>query len=146
MDESRYAVLAEKRSYDKRLYLHDLTFDQLVDEVVVPCGDGKPFFIDGVPVEQKTLEKIKIVKQAPTFAPQFTRLHQHLDFPKDAPHRVTIQDYPGRLDALFRAAGSDITTSLVAAYREKKPLNLPKDELVKGLFSLVAVGIRSLGG
>jgi hypothetical protein len=146
MDDSRYAVLAEKRGYDKRLYLHDLPFDRLIDEVVVPYEEGKPFFVDGVAVTKETLDRIKIIKQAAAFSPQLARLHQHLDFPKDAPHKVSIQDYPGRLDALFRATGADITTSLIAAYRDKKRLNLPKEELVSGLFALAVAGVKSLSG
>ena len=92
MDESRYAVLVEKRGYDKRLYLHDLPFDRLVEEVVVLYEDGNPFFIDGVAVTKEILDKIKIIEQAATFAPQFTRLHQHLDFPKD--DRASVRRSP----------------------------------------------------
>jgi len=144
--EQKYAVLAERKEYEKRLYLHDLDFAALVTDIVTPYEEKKPFFIDGVPVVRDSLLKIKIIKQIATFRQEFDRLHQLVAYQMSSGHRVPIQDYPGRLDALFRGSGIDITNSLMNAYQEKKKLNLPKEELIKGIFTLLAEGMKTTLG
>ncbi len=140
--EPKFAVLAEKREYEKPLYLHDLHFGALVTEVVTPYEEKKAFSIDGVPVS-----KIKVIKQAPEFGEQFSRLHDLVAYHMGSGHRIPIQDYPGRLDALFRGSGVDITNSLINAYHEKKKLNLPKEEFAKGILSLVTEAVKwKMGG
>lgn len=62
--ETKFAVVAEKRGHGKSLYLHDLTFARLIDDVIVPYESDKPFFIDGVPLKRDELTRIKIVQQS----------------------------------------------------------------------------------
>ena len=66
-EEFKFAVLAEKVGYDKPLFLHNLSLGQLCEDIVIPFEEGKPFFIDGVPVRKDELEKIKITKQSDRF-------------------------------------------------------------------------------
>lgn len=50
--DTKYAVVAESKDYEKELYLHDLSFAQLMDEIIVPYESSQSFFIDGVPVKK----------------------------------------------------------------------------------------------
>ena len=49
--EPKIAVLAEKKDYERPLYLHSLSFGRLMDDVVVPYEAGDAFFVDGVSVD-----------------------------------------------------------------------------------------------
>ena len=116
-DEPRFAVLAEKKGHEKALHLHNLTFGQLMEDVVVPYESGEAFFIDGVPVEKKELARIKIVRQQVNFMRVFNDLHINL-------HRggsknfVPVADYSVRLDAIIRGDGEDVTGRILNAYKE----------------------------
>ena len=44
--DSRYAVYAEAEGHAKALIMTDLTFERLVDEVVVPYESDQPFFLE----------------------------------------------------------------------------------------------------
>jgi hypothetical protein len=116
-DEPRFAVLAEKKGLEKALYLHGLTFGQLMEDVVVPYESEDPFFIDGVPVQKKELARIKIVRQSANFMRVFNDLHSYL-------HRggsknfVPAADYPVRMDAVMRGDGEDVTGRILNAYKE----------------------------
>ena len=138
----KFAVIAESKDYDKELYLHNLTFAQLMDDIVVPYESGKPFFIDGVPVDnKKNLKKIKIIRQDESFEESFNHLHHFLRAGSGSKKRVSAEDYPVRLQALFREAGDDVTSQIIKAYNLKIGPSikdyLPKrEELIRGAFQI----------
>lgn len=149
--ETRFAVVAEKRGYDRPLYLHDLTFARLIDNVVVPYESAKPFFIDGVPVKRGELAKIKIIQQAQDFSEQFSQLHHGVSMPKskEAIH-VPTTEYPMRLDALFRGEGDDVTSQVIQAFdvkiRPKLKDYLPRqEELISAAFQVFVDSMKRLG-
>ena len=137
----RFAVIAESKNYDKPLYLHDLNFSKLMDDVVVPYQSQETFFIDGVPLKATDLKKIKIVRQKASFEELFSHLHHFLRGSKSSGKKVDAKDYPIRLEALFREAGDDVTSQIIKAFDQKiRPSlkeYLPKrEELVKGAFEV----------
>jgi hypothetical protein len=116
-DEPRFAVQAQKNSLERTLYLQNLTFGQLMEDVVVPYERGDSFFIDGVPVQKKELARIKIVRQAPNFMHDLDELHFYLKR-GGSKNFVPAADYPLRLDALMRKNGEDVTNRILNAYKE----------------------------
>ncbi len=148
--ERKFAVVAEKTGYGKPLYLHDLTFARLIDDVVVPYESNKPFFIDGVSVKRGELAKIKILQQAQDFSEQFSRLHLYVTMPKSKGMHVTTTEYPVRLDALFRGTGDDVTSQVIQAFdvkiRPKLKDYLPKrEELISAAFQVFVESMKRLG-
>ena len=153
--ETKFAVVAEKTGYDKPLYLHDLTFARLMDDVVVPyksdkSGD-KPFFIDGVPVKRNELAKIKIIQQSQNFSKEFSLLHLYVRMPKGPGVHVTTTEYPVRLDALFRGEGNDVTSQVIHAFNVKirpslKDYLLQREKLISAAFQFLAESIKLLRG
>jgi len=143
-DDFRFAVLAEKDGYDWPLCLHSLSLTQLYEELVIPYEEGKYFFIDGVPVDRTKLRKLKITKQSRDFVAYFEALHENIRFKmRDAPSFVPIDEYLGRLAALFRESGVDVTASVVNAYQERKELKLPVPEIISGASQVVVAAIKA---
>ncbi|HEX7507619.1 MAG TPA: hypothetical protein VF550_12650 [Polyangia bacterium] len=116
-DEPRFAVQAQKNGLDKALYLQNLTFGQLMEDVVVPYERDDSFFIDGVPVQKKELARIKIVRQSPNFMHNLDELNFYLKR-GGSKSFVPAADYPMRLDALMRGSGEDVTNRILNAYKE----------------------------
>ena len=142
-DEPIFAIIAEKKAYEKPLFMHGLTVERLYEEIVSPYEEKRAFFIDGVPVTPAELEKIKIVRQSPQFMDHFNYLHTNLRSPgRDGARFVPIVDYPGRLTALFREAGEDVTSRVIDAYRTKKKLNLPVKDLVEAASQVLIAALR----
>ena len=143
-DAFKFAVLAEKTGYDKPLFMHNLSLSQLYDEVVIPFEEGKPFFLDGVSVKKDLLQKIKITKQDDRFIERFEDLHENVRFRiRDAGVFIPIEDYPGRLAALFRESGPDVTSRVVNAYQEKKGLKVPA-EIISAASQIVVAAIKAV--
>ena len=150
--EAKFAVVAQKKEkeYDKPLYLHDLTFARLIDDVVVPYETDKPFFIDGVPMKRNELARIKIIQQSQDFSKELEQLHWCVRLPTGSGRRVSMAEYPGRLDALFRAGGEDVTSQVIQAFdakiRPKLKVYLPKrEELISAAFQLFVESMKRLG-
>ncbi len=142
--ELRFAVLAEKEGYDQPLFSHNLVLTRLYEDIIVPYDDDKPFFIDGVPVKKDTLRRIKITRQTDRFAALFAQLHERVRWNhRNAGVFIPIADYPGRLDALFRESGIDVTGQLIDAFREKKKFKVPLPEIIAAASQVVAAGIKS---
>jgi hypothetical protein len=51
--EILFGVIAEKEGLEKSLFMMNLSFERLFDDIVIPYQQEEPFFIDGVPVDQK---------------------------------------------------------------------------------------------
>jgi hypothetical protein len=60
----RFAIYAESASYDKPLFMIDLTFAGLIDNVIVPYDKDEPFFIDGCSLKKSQIRRFKL------FAPE----------------------------------------------------------------------------
>lgn len=138
------------KDYDKPLYLSNLPFPRLMDDVVVPYQSDKNFFIDGVSVSAKNLKRIKILQQNDQFEGDFRRLHQNVQLPKSSGLHVPAEDYETRLQALFRNAGDDVTSQIITAYQEKIKDKireyLPnKNKLIDAAFQCFVQSIRILG-
>jgi hypothetical protein len=143
--ELRFAVLAEKEGDPRSLFLHGLTINKLYEHIVVPYEEDKPFFIDGVPLERKTLRRIKIIREDVEFVHDLDRLHNRIQNPRGSDMHTPISDYPGQLVALFHERNLDVTSDVVNAYREKKKLRLPVDELIAAAAQIVTAAMRSAG-
>lgn len=111
-----FAVVAEKEGYSKSLYLHGLTFERVMDEIVTPYETNKAFYIDGVPVKRDNLLRLKVVQQSPRFERALSDLHHFLRLGRASSKGVSAADYPTRLDAIFRAEGTDVTSYLLRAF------------------------------
>lgn len=144
-EDIRFAVLAEKEGDSRGLFLHGLTITRLYDHIVVPYEEDKPFFIDGVPLERKTLRRIKIIRQDEDFAGDLDRLNNRIKNPRTSDLYTPIADYPGRLVALFQERSSDVTSDVINAYREKKKLKLPVGELVAAAAQIAIEAIKRAG-
>ncbi len=149
-ENQRFAVISEKKNYSKPLYLHDLTFSSLMDDIVVPYQSQTPFFIDGVPVKSDELMKVKIIKQIDDFNYLFSDLHNRLRLGKSSGVRVTTEEYPIKFEALFREGGLDVTSQIIKAFDlEIKPSlkdYLPKrEELIDGAFRVFMETMKFLG-
>jgi len=119
LNEIKFAILAEAEDYDKSLYLLDLTFPRLIEDIVVPYKSDKSFFIDGVPVSSKKLKRIKIIRQNPTFESDVAELHRRLKMPNSAGVRVPPNEYETRLLGIFRGSAEDVTSQIISAYQAK---------------------------
>lgn len=144
-DELRFAVLAEKEGDPRSLFLHGLTINKLYEHIVVPYEEDKPFFIDGLPLERKTLRRIKIIREDEDFVHDLDRLHNRVQLPRASDMHTPISDYPGLLVSLFQERNLDVTSDVINAYREKKKLRLPVDELIAAAAQIATAAIRSAG-
>jgi len=145
-----FAVIAEVKDNDKPLYLHNLNFARLMDDIVVPYQNKDPFFIDGVPTKSENLKRIKIIQQKESFAELFDDLHNRLRLGMSSGRRVPAEDYQVKLYALFREAGEDVTSQVIKAYDTKiKPSiadYLPKrEELISGALKVFIEAMKILG-
>jgi len=150
IQEQKFALIAESKDYDKPLYLSNLPFPRLMDDIVVPYQSEKNFFIDGVSVSAKNLKRIKILLQNDQFEDNFRRLHRNVQLPKSSGMRVPAEDYEIRLQALFRNAGDEVTSHIITAYQEKirdkiKDYIPNKNKLIDAAFQFFVQSIRTLG-
>src|SRR5262245_8112514 len=136
-DHSHFAVLAEIKDYDRPLYLTQITFARLIDDVVLPYQTGEAFFIDGVPVTRERLVRLKIIKQASDFAGILDHFHDTMRNAAPEIRKIFGEQYETRLSAILRECGEDVTSQVIKAFDSKiKPSAkdyLPKrEELISG--------------
>ncbi len=114
-----YAVLAETKDSERPLILINLNFPRLIDDVVFPYEEDKPFFIDGVPLTRKKITRLKILRQNDSFLTAFHILHHGMK--KGDPERQKFfgQQYHVRLEAALREGCEDVTSQIIKAYDEK---------------------------
>ena len=148
--EQKFAIIAESKTYGKPLYLFNLPFPRLMDDVVVPYQSEKQFFIDGAPVNAKDLSRIKIVRQNASFESDFSDLHHRLQLGASSGQRVPTNDYETRLQAIFRNAGDDVTSQIIAAYQAKISDRLKeylpnRKEIIDAAFQVFIQSMSSLG-
>lgn len=111
-----FAVIAETEGYTRPLYLHGLTFERVMDEIVIPYETNKPFFIDGVPVKRDNLLRLKVIQQSSGFDRALVDLHHFLRLGRASTKGVPAAEYPTRLEAIFRSEGTDVTSYVLRAF------------------------------
>jgi hypothetical protein len=145
--DARFAVLVEKDGHTAPVYLHGLTLTRLYEDVVVPYEEDKPFFVDGVPIRNRSdLKRLKIIRQDSRLTFDLFRLYDGIKRGADKRVAIPTGDYPGRLIALFQESREDVTSSIVNAYQEKKPLKLPLDKLIEAASAVAAAAIKARFG
>jgi len=145
-NDSIFAVSAEKEGYERPILLRDLIFGRLLDEVVIPYEKEENFFVDGVPLNSKTLKRIKIILVRDSFKSDLDSFlwkvdHWHIKIKKD--------EYDIRLDAILRYHGEDVTSLVISAYqrgvRDKVKEWLPKrEQLTAAAWNIFMEGAKFL--
>ena len=146
-----FAVLAEAKNYERHLVMTDLPFARVIDDIVVPYEDKKPFFIDGLPVKRDDIKRIKILRQDDRFRAVFADFHWRMRFLKPAETEVLGAQYNVRVEAILRECGEDVTTQVLKAFnsgiRPKLSESLTQHpELIEAGFRLFVEALKRLGG
>lgn len=116
-DEPKYAIFCEATGHDRPLVMHDLSFPQVIDEVVVPLEGGKPFFVDGAPLTKVIVTRLKVLEQKDLFRRAFTDLHWQMRSHSDVKLRQVLgEQYHVRLEAVLRETGRDVTAQVMRAF------------------------------
>lgn len=146
---SKFAVFAERKQRGLPLVMYGINFGQLLDEIVLPYEEDRPFFIDGVPIKKNDLDRIKIVRLS-EHGYAFRDLHYGMRRGERSLQKVYGEQYHVRLEAAIREEGSDVTAQVLQAYiieiKPKLSEYLPnKAELLKAAFGTFVVGLKALG-
>ena len=146
----RFGVIAEKRDYPNQLIMTALSFARLVDEIIVPYHTNEAFFIDGVPVTRKDIDRVKIIRLHDSFNQALRNLDIGLNRTSAESRKTYGDQYQIRFEHLLRLNSTDITSQVIQAYDQKiKPSiknYLPKrDELIKGAWSIFVEAMKQLG-
>jgi hypothetical protein len=150
-NESKYAIFCEATGYDRPLLMHDRTFAQLIDELVVPFEQGHAFFVDGAPLTRDKVIKLKILAQHDVFPRLFADLHWGMRFHSDVKLKeILASQYHVRFEALLREGTTDVTSQVISAFTtEIKPRlrdYLPnRKELIDAALRVFTESIRVLG-
>ncbi len=151
-DESQYAVYCEASGHNRPLLLHNLSFAQLIDEVVVPFESDAPFFVDGAPITKDKVRRLKILAQGPSFSRSFNDLHWRMREAGDVQVKRLLGDqYHVRLEAILRETCTDVTSQAVRAFNtEIKPRlrdYMPnRKELIEAALKVFIESVKLLGG
>jgi len=145
-----FAVFAEAESYEKPLILTDRTFARLIDEVVVPFEEKKPFFVNGAPVKREKILRLKILRQKEYFPRLLGELYRGMRRGDKARQRAFGNQYYVRLEATLREGCEDVTSQVIKAFdteiRPKLKDYLPKrEELIKATYQVFLAAMKILG-
>ena len=122
-NSSLFAVVAEKADYPRNpLLMWDQSFDRLLADVVIPYENNEAFWIDGVPVERKSVQRLKILIESPQFGKKIEGLHQTISDSSGHPSRqqdraIAIKEYPMRIEGMIRSDAQDVTPQVIRAYK-----------------------------
>jgi len=146
-----FAVFADVEEYDKPLIITFLTFARLIDDVLIPFEEKKPFFIDGAPVKREKIRRLKILRQKEHFGKLFGELHYKLRHGDTARQKLYGEQYYIRMEAIFRSGCEDVTSQVIKAFDTKIKPNLkdylPKrEELIQAAATFFWEGIKKLSG
>jgi hypothetical protein len=92
-----------------------------MEDVIIPYETGERFFIDGAPMSAGDLARIKVVQEDDASKHAMVDLHYFLQKPK-LPRGVTPEDYPTRLDGIFRGCTPAGGGSVIRAAPGSRPL------------------------
>ena len=128
----------------------NLTFSELIDTVVKPYEEDESFFIDGVPLKRKDIQRLKVIEQDDEFGSAYHEIRHSLDSRDMKKRETTAKHYEVLITDLMRGCGKDVTSLVIRAYGDKVWPSvadyLPNREtLIKGAFSLFNEWTKSLG-
>jgi len=154
MDETEkalFAVYAEIDGFERPLIQTGLTFARLIDDVVYPYEDDKPFFIDGVSVTKKKVRRLKILRQRDAFRTAFFDLHHGMRRGDVKVKKILGDQYYVRLEAALREGCEDVTSQIIKAFdvkiRPRLKDYLPdRNELIESAAIVFWEGLKKLGG
>lgn len=117
-----FAVVAEKEGYSGRMLQLHLTLDELLGQIVHPYREERRFFIDGVPCDAKSLNRIKILREHETLFRFVMDNHCNLFAPSgvNPPAKPSVPFNDG-VDAICRVHAEDVTAQIISAYEVAKP-------------------------
>lgn len=144
-----YAVFAEVEDSEHPLILINLTFARLIDDVVFPYEEDKPFFIDGVPLTRKKIKRLKILRQKDHFLHLFFDLHGGMRQGNKEKQKIYGQQYHVRLEAALREGCEDVTSQIIKAFDAKirprlKEYLVKRPELIQATYQAFLTGIKIL--
>ncbi len=116
LGDSTYAVFAELEGYEKPLIMTEMTFGRLLDEIVIPYQERRPFFVDGAPVDLAKLCRLKIIREREFLRETLHDLHYGMRWGDLKTQDLYARQYHVRLEALLRESGEDVTAQVVKAY------------------------------
>lgn len=148
---SRFTILAVRKSNPEPLLQMDIPWERLMEDVVEPYDSGEMFFIDGAPVKASEMDRLKILVNGPQFQEMFAWLNQGLRASDAKKREVTAKNYHVLVEALLRERCTDITSQVVSAFRTAvKPKlsdRLPdKKVLFDAAIKLLIEGTRAWSG
>jgi hypothetical protein len=114
--EECFSVFAKKTGSDKGLLMNALTFARLLDDVVHPYKENKPFFIDGRTVTQGELDVIKIVKEGSEFGQRLEYFLRRMRIPRTEEFKLSPEKFDLYLESLIRDQCEDVTSQVINAY------------------------------
>jgi hypothetical protein len=146
-----FAVFAEVDGYERPLILTGLTFGRLIDEVILPNEEDKPFFVDGALVDKKKIRRLKILRQKEAFQTAFFDLHHGMRRKDEKIQKLYGEQYHVRLEAALREGCEDVTSQVIKAYAVKVKPNIKKylpnrSEIIEGAWTFFMEALKKLGG
>ncbi len=149
-EKALFSVYAEAKDYDKPLYLINLTFARLIEDVVIPFDKGESFIIDGVSLDKKQILRLKILQQKEKFLTAFCDLHHGMRRREKELQKTLGEQYHIRLDAAFREGCEDVTSQMLKAYKLKIKPSLVSSlienpELIRIASDFFVESIKALG-
>ena len=116
-EASQFNVFAIRKDNPQPLIQIDLTWQRLMEDVVVPYDKGDLFFLDGAPVKATDLHRIKILSQGPNFGPVFRDFHGKMRNADLKIRELHAKHYHVYLEAMLREKCSDITSQVINVFR-----------------------------
>lgn len=149
ISELKFAVLAEIKGREKPLFVFNLTFARLIDDIIFPHESGKQFFVDGVSVSGASVERLKVLRLGERFEGAFYDLNRGMTRGPEEIRRLYGEQYSTRLEAALRDTSEDVTSQVISAFDKtiKSRLKdyLPNREtLIQAAWSLFALGLKQL--
>jgi len=146
-----YSIFAEVSDYDRPLVQTHLTFARLIDDIVLPFEEDKPFFIDGAPIKKKDIRKLKILRQkADVFDTAFYDLLWGMRSFKESLQKIYGEQYHIRLEAALREGCEDVTSQVIKAFDARikpslKDYLTKKPELISSAYQFLLASLKLLG-
>ena len=146
--DSRFTLLAVRKSSPEVLLQLDLPWERLMEDIVIPFESGEPFFVDGAPVKATELDRMKILVNGPEFSSHVNRLHWLM---RAGDVHLDASQYHLRLETLTREDCTDITSQVISAFitavKPKLTDHLPdKKALFDAAIQLVIAGTKAWSG
>lgn len=149
-EELLYAVYAEAQGHDQPLFLLDINFPRLIDDIIVPYQTNETFFIDGAPINAEKLKRIKILKLGPHSSHAKHRFDVGLTRGDAQTKKAFGEQYNTRFEHILRHNSEDVTSQVLKAFNQViKPSikdYLPKrEELISSATKIFMEGVKALG-